>query len=90
MVGHFTHDIVYARLVPGVFDELKSRNPRFPSGTLRNMHFQWFTPEFGHPKLKEHLAGVMALMRAAPNWASFQRNLQRAFPKLRDQLEMDV
>ena len=85
VVGHYTNDLVYERLAPGVLDELKERTPRFPSGTLRNKYFQWFTPEFGHPKLKEHLIGVMALMRAAPNWGAFKRALQRAYPKLNEQ-----
>ena len=84
-MGHYTNDLVYERLAPGVLDELKERTPRFPSGTLRNKYFQWFTPEFGHPKLKEHLIGVMALMRAAPNWGAFKRALQRAYPKLNEQ-----
>ena len=80
VVGKYTNDLVYARLAPGVLEELKSRTPRFPSGTLRNKYFQWFTPEFGHPKLKEHLIGVMALMRAAPNWNRFKGDLNRAYP----------
>ena len=60
---------------------MKARTLRFPSGTLRNKYFQWFTPDVGHPKLKEHLIGVMALMRAAPNWSRFKGDLNRAFPK---------
>ena len=60
---------------------MKARTPRFPSGTLRNKYFQWFTPDVGHPKLKEHLIGVMALMRAEPNWNRFKGDLNRAFPK---------
>ena len=81
VVGHYTNDLIYARIAPGLLEELKSKTPRFPSGTLRNKHFQWFSPDFGHPKLKEHLAGVMALMRAAPNWEAFRRALARSFPK---------
>ena len=27
----------------------------------------WFTPDLGHPKLKEHLAAVIALMKASSN-----------------------
>ena len=88
MVGHYTDDLVYARLAPGVLDELKRRAPRFPSGTLRNKRFQWFTPEHGHPKLKEHLTGVMALMRAAPNWDAFRRALQRSYPKHEEQMPL--
>ena len=86
IVGHYTNDLVYSRLAPGLLAELKAKTPRFPSGTLRNKHFQWFTPEHGDPKLKEHLASVMALMRAAPNWDAFRRALQRAYPKHEEQM----
>lgn len=90
VVGHYTNDLIYARLAPGLLEELKSRTPRFPSGTLRNKHFQWFTPDIGHPRLKEHLAAVIALMKAAPNWSSFRRSLQRAFPKPGEQSQMEL
>ena len=80
VIGHYTNDI-YARLAPGVLDEIRAKNPVQPSGRRRAMHHQWFTPDVGHPKLKEHLAAVIALMRAASNWESYQRMLNRAFPK---------
>ena len=35
-------------------------------------------------KLNQHLAAVMALLRAAPNWGGFHRSLERAFPKLHE------
>ena len=54
------------------------------------MHHQWFTPDLGHPKLKEHLAAVIALMRAAPNWGGFQRSLKRAFPKYGDTIPLAI
>ena len=80
-VARDTNDLVYERLAHGVLEELRKKNPIITPGRRRKRHHQWFTPEFGHPRLKEHLAGVMALMRAAPNWIAFKRNLQRAFPK---------
>lgn len=89
IIGHYTNDIVYARLAPEVLNELKRRNPTLPTGNRKHRHHQWFTPDFGHPKLKEHLAGVMALMRAAPNWAAFQRLLTRSYPKLNEQMALD-
>ena len=85
VIGHYTNDIVYARLAPGVLDELKRRNPTLPTGRRKSTHHQWFTPEPGHQKLKEHLAAVTALMRASPNWTVFQRNLKRAFPKVEEE-----
>ena len=81
IIGHYTNDIVYERIAPGVLDELRSRNPVLPQGWRKNRHHQWFTPEFGNPRLKMHLEGVTALMRAARSWNSFKRNLERAYPK---------
>ena len=90
VIGRYTNDIVYERLAPGVLDELKARTPRLPRGNLKNKLFQWFTPNIGHPKLREHLVGVMALMRAAPTfgWEYFQRSLQRAYPKLNETIPL--
>ena len=75
---------------PGLLEELRNVNPTLPTGRRQHRHHQWFTPEFGHPKLKEHLAAVTALMRAAPNWPAFQRSLQRAFRKLNDNLPLPI
>ena len=61
-----------------------------PQGWRKNRHHQWFTPEFGHPRLKEHLEGVTALMRAAPSWETFKRSLDRAYPKPGTQFQMTI
>ena len=90
VIGHYTNDIVYARLAPGVLDELKRLNPTNTKGHRKSKHHQWFTTEFGHPKLKEHLAAVTALMRAAPNWNRFYGNLERAFPDKNGQFSLKL
>ena len=82
VVGHYTNDLVYERLAPGVLEELRRQNPTLPQGWRRNRHHQWFTPEYGHPRLKEHLEGVTALMRAAGSWDGFKRSLDRVYPKI--------
>ena len=88
VIGNYTNDIVYDRLARGVLDELKLINPPVSPGRRRHRHHQWLTGEVGHPKLKEHLIGVMALMRAAPNWTAFQRSLARAYPKLNETMPL--
>lgn len=88
-VGKDTNDLVYSRLAPGVLDELQKLNPTLPGGGRKWRHHQWFTPDPGYIKLNQHIAGVMALMRASSNWTKFRRALQRAYPKLRDQLDFD-
>ncbi len=90
LIGQYTNDVVYDRLAPGVLAELKRLNPKLPTGRRKTTHHQWFTPDFGHPKLKEHLVGVMALMRAAPNWTVFTRSLQRAYPKLNETIPLPL
>jgi hypothetical protein len=84
MVGKITNDIVYARLAPGVRQQLHTLTPRDEKGRLKHKLFQRLTADVGHPKLREHLAGVVALMRASDTWEQFIRSLDRALPKYRD------
>ena len=90
VIGHYTNDFVYARVAPGVLEELGRLNPSLPGGGRKWRHHQWFKPDPGYIKLNQHLASVIALMRASENWIKFQRNLKRAFPKVRDQLDLDL
>ena len=39
------------------------------------------TEDVGHLKLREHLASVVALMKASDDWDQFVRILNRALPK---------
>ena len=89
VIGRYTNDIVYERLAYGVLDELKRLNPPVVPGRRKHKHFQWLTGDIGHPKLKEHLVGVLALMRAAPNWTAFMRMLERSYPR-KDELPLPV
>ena len=90
VVGKYTNDIVYERLAPGVLEELKIRNPTDEKGYRKQRHHQWLTGDIGHPKLREHLIGIIALMNAAPTWDSFKRMLQRAYPKANSQMLLDL
>lgn len=79
-VAKITDDVVYRRIAPGVLRELRRRNPH------RNVrHHQLFNEEHGHPRLREHLAGVMALMRASSTWADFKKVLDMAYPRQLDE-----
>ncbi len=81
VIGRYTNDVVYERLAPMVLDELKKRNPKDERGYRKTRHHQWLTDDIGHPKLQEHLTGVIALMKASPNWRTFLRALERVYPK---------
>ena len=90
IVGKYTNDIVYERLAPGVLEELKRVNPIDGKGHRKQRHHQWLTGDVGHPKLREHLIAIIALMNAAPSWDSFERMLQRAYPKPNTTMLLDL
>lgn len=80
-VATYTNDLVYARLAPGVLEELKKKSPTYKPGQRKTRFFQWLTEDVGHPRLREHLSAVIALMKASSTWDQFHRMLQRALPK---------
>ncbi|MCK4887868.1 MAG: P63C domain-containing protein [Planctomycetes bacterium] len=83
-IGKLTNNIVYDRLAPGVRKELEKQNPKTTKGHRKNRHHQLLPPEFGHPKLREHLAALVALMKASSTWNGFMRLVERSLPKYGD------
>jgi hypothetical protein len=77
--GHLTNNIVYKRLAPGVFEEIKGQRARNDKKKRSKMH-QQLTPEIGHPKLREHLASVTAVMKLSDDWSDFTAKLDRVHP----------
>ena len=89
VIGHYTNDLVYTRLAPGVLDILKQKNPVLPSGNRGARHHQWFTRDHGIPELREHLAGVIALMKASRDWYMFMHHMNRVYPKYGTSIPFD-
>lgn len=81
VIGHWTTNIIYKRLAPGVWEELKRLTPRTAKGDFKHKLFQRLTDDIGHPKLREHLAAVVMLMKYAPNWKVFMERLDMEFPQ---------
>ena len=79
IIGLYTNDVIYKRLAPGVLKELRSKNP-VVDGRRKHKMFQWLTGDVGHPKLRSHIDGVLALMRISENWAQFKQFLKKAYP----------
>ena len=82
VVAHYTKDLVYQRLAPGILEELERRNPRTEKGYRKQKHHQWLTEDIGVPALAQHLYATIGFMRASTTWDQFYRMMQRAFPKL--------
>lgn len=58
--GKLTNDIVYKRLAPGVLTELKKESAK---DERKGKLHQRLTRDMGHPKLREHLASVVTVMK---------------------------
>ena len=86
--GHLTNDIVYRRLAPGVLDELRNITPRREDGRLRHALHRRLTDEVGHPKLREHLASVVTIMRLSRDYDDFVAKLDQIHPRYGDTLEI--
>lgn len=50
--------------------------------------FQHLTEGWGHPKLKEHLAAVCALLKVSGTWDAFMELLDRALPRYGETLKL--
>ncbi len=89
-MAQYINDFVYARLEQGVLDELREKNPMLPNRRRKVKHHQWLTRDIGHPRLREHIFTLLAFMRAAPNWGTFKRNVERAFPVFHENLHLPL
>lgn len=88
-VGHWTNDIVYSRIAPGVLTELRNLNPRTDNRGRKRKFHQFLTRDIGHPALTEHISNVTFLMSGCSDWEDFKKRLNQAKPKFGDTVEMD-
>ena len=79
--GHLTNDIIYARLAPGVLEELRNITPRREDGRLKHPFTRRLTEDIGHPKLREHLASIVTIMRLSGDYDDFMLKLDRIHPR---------
>lgn len=82
-VAHYTNDLVWSRLAPGLLGELAVRNPKNEKG-YRKRNGQLLTDDIGVPALSQHLYAIVGLMRIADDWSQLIRLVDRAYPKQDD------
>lgn len=84
--GTLTNNIVYERLAPGLKTELKQQAAK--DARKAKLH-QRLTSEVGHPKLREHLASVVTVMKLSSDYNDFSDKLDSIHPKYGDTLKFD-
>lgn len=85
-IGNITNDVVYNRLAPELLPELKKAATRHERKT--RLH-QWLTQEIGHPKLREHLASIVTILKLSRTPAEFQKNVNLIHPPYNRTMELD-
>ena len=92
VVAHYTRDLVYERLAPGLLKELESKSPRKESGQRPNKLHQWLTDEIGNPMLAQHMHSLIMFQRLALSsgfgWSRFVKMVDQVMPKRGDTLEL--
>lgn len=84
IMGNIVNDLVYARLAPGVLEELRKKNPVTEKGYRAHQHFQHLTGDLGHPALTRHLYELIGMARpfAFGAWDKYYDLVNHTFPKL--------
>ncbi len=82
-LGRVTIDLVYERLAPNLYQRLKNIVLRDEKGRPKHKLWQRLSEDIGDPKLREHLASEITLMRIFDDkcWDDFYKAVIKALPK---------
>jgi hypothetical protein len=85
VVAHYTRDLVYERIGPGLLEELEHKSPKDERGNRRNKLHQWLTEDIGDPMLAQHLHSLIMFQRLAIangyGWQRFLNMVDQVLPK---------
>jgi hypothetical protein len=73
-IGKITNDVIYSRLAPDILPELKKSASK---AERKSKLHQWLTNDIGHPKLREHLASIIAILKLSKSPKEFKDNVDR-------------
>jgi P63C domain len=92
VVAHYTNDLVYERLAPGLRKALEGKNPKNEKGWRPAKNHQWLTADIGDPMLAQHLYSLVMFQRLAISsgfgWNRFVKMIDRVHPKKGATLEL--
>jgi hypothetical protein len=92
VVGHYTRDLVFERLGPGVLGELEKLTPKDEVGNRKNKMHSWLSEDIGVPLLSQHLHALVSFQRLALKrgygWNRYVKMVDEVFPKRGNTLEL--
>lgn len=83
VVGHYTNDLVWDRLVaPGFRQAIELRIPRLSSGEHAVRMHQMLVDHVGIPELQQHIGILLTLMDRQETWGGFMFAVDQVLPKV--------
>lgn len=85
-IGHITNNVVYDRLAPELLPELKKLASK--AEKKARLH-QCLTNDIGHPKLREHLASIVTLLKISKSPDQFRQLVDQVHPRFGETYSID-
>lgn len=85
--GKVTNKVVYKKLAPEILPELKKQANK--TGKKSAKLHQTLTSDVGHPKLREHLASIVTLMKLSEDKDSFFEKVDLIHPDFNENYHID-
>lgn len=85
-IGTLTNEVVYERLAPELLPELKKEATKLEKKA--RLH-QFLSTDVGHPKLREHLASLITLLKLSNSPEEFKQKVDLIHPRFGDTYEMN-
>ena len=94
IVGHYTNDLIYERLVPGLKEEFDRRNPKNKKGRRAHLNQQWLDDD-GSKLFSQQMFTVLAIQRSCLNkagdkWKKFMSIVDEILPKKGVSVQLDL
>lgn len=84
--GKITNEVVYDRLAPNLLPELKKAATK--AERKARLH-QMLTTDIGHPRLREHLASIVTLLKLSRTPKEFRDLVDRIHPRFGETVQFD-
>jgi hypothetical protein len=85
VVAHYTRDLVYERMAPGLLQELERKSPKNEKGQRDVLLQRWLSNDVGDPMLAQHLHSLIMFQRLALangfGWKRFLHMVDQVLPK---------
>lgn len=85
--GHLTNNIVYSRLAPGVWKELKAKAKTSLTVAKPHLH-RFLTDDVGDPRLQQVITTNVTAMQLSDSWEDFLVKLNRVLPAFQQTLQL--